>query len=136
MRPYLLIRVLLLGLAVAGCAWYVIGIRQAQAVDQATRIVAGGSALTVADAHHASNLLASAKFLNPDRQVDVLRAEVLLVRGHLPAARRILLQVVEAEPDNVSAWLTLAKASVNDTRDFYAAAYAIHHLIPPVPAAH
>lgn len=129
----LLARGLALGLALVACAWFVIGIRQAHAVDQATGIVSPGSSLTAADAHHASDLLSSARFLNPDRQVDVLRAEVDAGRGDLPAAREILKQVVKAEPDNLSAWLALAKASVHDTRDFYAAAFAIHTLVPPVP---
>lgn len=136
MKPYLLARVLVLGLAVAGGAWYAIGTRQAHAVDQATGIVSQDGRLTATQARHASSILSSAKFLNPDRQVDVLRAQVDAGRGDLPAARRILKQVVKAEPDNLGAWLALARASVGDLRDFYAAAFAIHHLIPPVPAAH
>jgi hypothetical protein len=136
MRPALLVRVLVLGLALAACAWYVVGIRQARAVDQVSSIVSGGGQITPAQARHASDLLNSAAFLNPDRQVDVLRAEVKLDRGELPAARRILWRVVEGEPDNLAAWLTLARASVHDLRDFYAAAFAIRQLVPPVRAAH
>lgn len=135
MRTSVLARGLVFALAVVACAWFVIGVRQAHAVDQATRIVSSASPLTADDARHASDLLSSASFLSPDRQVDVLRAEVELGRGDLSAARQILKQVVKAEPDNLGAWLTLAKASVHDTRDFYAAAYAIHTLAPPVPAA-
>jgi uncharacterized protein HemY len=135
-RRALLARVLVLGLALVACGWYVVGIRQAHAVAQASAIVFEGGHITAAQARRASDLLSSARFLNPDRQVDVLRAEVKLERGQLPGARRILKRVVMAEPNNARAWLTLARASVHDVRDFYAAAFAIHRLVPPVHAGH
>jgi hypothetical protein len=123
----------MIALAIVVCAWYVLGIRQSRAVDQASATVSHGGAVTAAEARQASAQLSSARFLNPDRQVDVLRAELYLDRGDLAAAQRILKSVVRSEPDNLAAWIALARSSIGDPKDFYAAAFRIRQLVPPVP---
>ena len=126
-------RVVVLVLAVVAAAWYVLGIRQAQGVNRASSIVSSAGRLDPPRARHASQELRSAAFLNPDRQVAVLRAQLRYDQGDLAGARAILKRVVLSEPDNLQAWILLARASVGDLKDFYAAAYRIRQLVPPVP---
>jgi predicted Zn-dependent protease len=126
------VRVAILAVAVLLAAWFGLGVRQARDVAQATAIVSGSTPLTAAQARHASDLLHAAAFLNPDRQVDVLRARVDLGRGNEPGARAILKRVVSQERSYLEAWIWLARASVGDLRDFYAAAYRIQQLLGPV----
>ncbi len=125
----------LLALALVMAAWFALGIRQAQNTNRASALVSPGARLTASQARKASDLLDAAGFLNPDRQVEVLRAELRADQGDLSGARRILKGVVRTEPQNLAAWLALARSSAGDVTDFYAAAYAIHHLVPPVPPA-
>lgn len=126
-------RVAVLVLAVLAAAWYVLGIRQAQDTNRADAIISSAGRLSAAEAHHASQLLHSAGFLNPDRKVAVLRAELLREQGDLRGSRAILRRVVLSEPDNLQAWIQLAYSSPGDPKDFYAAAYRIRQLVPPVP---
>jgi predicted Zn-dependent protease len=127
------IPVALAAFAAVVAAWFAMGIRQAHDTDAATAILSANPRLTAAQARHATDLLQAARFLNPDRQVAVLRAQVDAARGDLRGARRILKRVVASEPDNLVAWIALARASVGDLKDFYAAAYRIRQLVPPVP---
>jgi hypothetical protein len=115
--------------------WYVVGIRQAEDTNRASALISPGGRLSASQAREASSLLGAAGFLNPDREVDVLRAQLQADQGDLRGARRIVTGVVKAEPQNLQAWLVLARSSVGDLRDFYAAAYAIHQLVPPVRRA-
>jgi len=124
--------ILIVGLALAAAAWFAIGVRQAEGTTQAAAIISSAARLSPAQASQAAGLLSSAAFLNPDRQVDVLRGQLDAARGDMPGARRILTQVVNAEPKNLGAWIALWKASAPRSREFYAAAYAILHLAPPV----
>ena len=48
------------------------------------------------------------------------------------AARATLKRVVSDESSYLEAWIWLARASVGDLRDFYAAAFRIQQLTPPV----
>jgi predicted Zn-dependent protease len=130
------VRIVALAIALAVAAWFAIGVHQARDVAQATSILAGGGPLRGAQARHASAALHSAAFLNPDRQVDVLRARVYLARGNEAAARTLLGRVVAAEPDYLDAWIWLARSSVGDLKDFYAAAYRIRQLVAPGRASH
>jgi hypothetical protein len=110
----LLVRATCISLAVVVCAWFALGIRQARDIDQATAIVSGltgQSKLTPEQARRASSLLSSAGVLNPDSQVDVLRARVDLLRNDRSSAKRILLGVVAREPMNLDAWYGLATSA-------------------------
>ena len=126
-------RIASLALALVVTAWFALGVRQAIETSDAGAIVAAGARLSPARAQHAAQLLRSAAFLNPDRQVDVLRARADLGRDRRAVARAILERVVASEPDNLEAWIWLARSSVGDLRGFYAAAFRIRQLVPPVP---
>jgi predicted Zn-dependent protease len=119
----------LLGLLVA--AWFALGVYQSHAVSQATSIATGGSRLTAAQARRAGDLLHAAATLNPDRAVDVLRAQVALARGDAARSRRILSGVVADEPQDLAAWIALARASSGVFRQRQIALLNILKLAPP-----
>lgn len=127
-------RAALAALAVLAAAWFALGVRQAHDTARATAILSS-SKLTQAQAHRATRLLDAAAFLNPDREVEVLRARVDLARADKAGARAILRRVVSQEDSYLEAWIWLARASVGDLRDFYAAAFRIQQLMPPVPTS-
>ena len=109
-------RVAVLVAALVVCAWFVLGIRQAHDLAQATTIVQQKQALTASQSAHAASLLRSAGALNPDRQVDLVRAELDIRGSDSAAAKRILESVLRAEPDNLLGWDLLATISGSDTR--------------------
>jgi hypothetical protein len=125
------VRVVGLGIALLACAWFVLAARQAHEVDQATAIVSASAPVSTAQAKHAAALLHSAGTLNPDREVDILRAQLDVDQENRAAARAILGRVVADEPENLEAWLELARASVGDVREFFTAAIHVHELAPP-----
>jgi predicted Zn-dependent protease len=107
-------------LIACGClvvaAWFLLGARQAHNIDHVTSIVSGLNGqqrLTAAQAAHANSLLDSAKTLNPDSTVDVLRARVALLSGNRVRATQILDGVVKREPDNLDAWYGIATSSTD-----------------------
>jgi len=122
-------------LALVVCAWFALGVRQSQEVDQATNLVGGlqgQQKLSAAQAAHARSLLSSAAVLNPDQQVNVLRARVALLRGQRASAVRILEQVVHQEPDYLEAWYGLATSASSGS----AVNMAIHQIGVLAPIIH
>jgi hypothetical protein len=117
--------------AVAASAWFVLGVRQARDIGAATAIVSGGSHLSTAQARRANSLLSDAGTLNPDTQVDLLRAQVALGRDERREALKIIRRVNAREPDNIQGWLWLEHAAP-DLTTFYVAAYHILILEPKV----
>jgi predicted Zn-dependent protease len=85
-------------------AWFALGIRQAHDIARATSIVSSSARLTPAQAAHANALLNSAGTLNPDQEVDILRARVQGALGDNAAADRILAGVTRREPEDLEAW--------------------------------
>ncbi len=118
-------------LALAVCAWFGFGIHQAHDLAAAQAIVSAGNTLSATQANRASASLSGARTLNPDREVDIVHAEVDIERRELGAARRILLGVTRAEPRNIEAWLWLAKASSNNAQLYLRAVTQIQRLEPP-----
>jgi predicted Zn-dependent protease len=109
-----LVRASSAALALVACAWFALGIRQSSEVNHATAIVSGLNGqrkLTADQARHANSLLSSAVVLNPDLQVDVLRARVALLTDDRASAKRILVSVVRREPMNLDAWYGLATSA-------------------------
>jgi hypothetical protein len=126
-------RLATLVLALLACAWLVLGIRQTDDVQQASAIVSSSAALSAAQARHAASLLDDARTLNPDAEVDVLRARVALGRGDLARARQILGGVVSAEPMNLDGWSWMVRASKGDPHDLLIAFSRVLQLVPRVP---
>lgn len=129
------VRFVTLLLALAACAWFVVSIRQAEGTARAQAIVSANSTLTASQAQRADSLLRSARFLNPDRQVDILRAEVVAECGNLSEADSILFGVVRAEPMNVNAWFQLASHPRNP-QIFAQAARTIFRLVRLLKTSH
>jgi predicted Zn-dependent protease len=51
--------------------------------------------------------------LNPDRSVDLLRGQLAFEQGHPLAAVRIMKDVTAAEPNNLEAWVALARVALH-----------------------
>ncbi len=126
------VRILAAIAAVAVCAWFVIGIRQAHDTDAATAIISSASALTPAAAAHATALLNAAGELNPDREVDLLRSQLALRQGDLALARRLALSVARREPLNAEAWLALGQAAGGNRATQLLAFAHVYQLAPPI----
>jgi cytochrome c-type biogenesis protein CcmH/NrfG len=132
--PGLGLRLAVLGAAAVGCAWFVLGLVQARDQAAASAIVSRLSALTPAQSARAAGLLATAGTLNPDRQIDLLRAELRLHRHDVRGAAAILRAVVRDEPDDVAAWDLLGAAlRGTDPAGARAANARVRELVPPVP---
>lgn len=124
-RP-IAIRVVALLVALAACVWFVLSTRQAHDTARAASILSNSATVTPLEAGKVSSLLRSAAFLNPDRQVEILRGQLAAARGDKARATAIYLAVTRAEPRNLAAWDQLA--SIN-----YGPAFArIAELEPPV----
>jgi hypothetical protein len=130
----LLIRALVVLVAIVACAWFAVGVRQAHGVSQATAILSSSPRLSAAQAARANAALNSARFLNPDTTVDLLRAEVDDARGHPAAAARILLTIAHKEPMNVAPWVALLRDPPNH-HAYVAASFVIDHLVA-TPSSH
>jgi predicted Zn-dependent protease len=104
-------RVLCVLIAVVACAWFVLGIRQANDLSAAQSIVNSSSRPTPAQAARATSLLKRAGTLNPDASVQITQAQLLIEDSELSAARGVLAPVVAREPDNVQVWAVFARAA-------------------------
>jgi predicted Zn-dependent protease len=124
-----------LALALVACAWFALTLRQADEVAAASQILAGPQPLTAARADRAAALLRAAATLNPDRGVAILEGELALEAGHPAQAQRILARVVTAEPQNLQAWIWLARSSYGAPATFRRAVQAVGRLLRNVPPA-
>jgi hypothetical protein len=115
------------------CAWFGLGAHQAIDSSRAAAIVAEGGRISPAASRRAVALARGADTLNPDREVDILRAAALLERGDGAGARQILTSVTRAEPQNLEAWLWLARASAGDPKLVLAALRRVRALEPRLP---
>jgi predicted Zn-dependent protease len=126
-----LARIGLAAAALIAAAWFALGVYESRAVSQARSAAAGRGPISGAQARRADDLLHDAATLNPDRAVDVLRAQVALARGDAARSRQILDGVVRREPQDLDAWIALARASANDVRQRQIALLHILKLAPP-----
>lgn len=124
-------RISLALLAAAACAWFIVGIRQTHALASANALI-GGSRISAGQAQHARSLLDTAGWLNPDSEVDLLRAKLDVEQECYAAARRVIYAVLRSEPENARAWLALGHASQGDPKAFFAAVLELRKLVPRV----
>jgi hypothetical protein len=135
-KPSLLARVALLAVAVIACAWFALGALQVHALNRATALLPQNSNVSPPLAQAIAHQLDRAGTLNPDRSVDILRAELYIHAGDRPAAERLIKRIVHDEPDNVDAWFVLQIASFpRDPATVELARQRQRELDPPVPAA-
>jgi hypothetical protein len=119
--------------ALVACAWFALGARQAIDTQRATAIVSQGRMATIAQERKVSSLVHAARFLNPDREPDLLLATAELEHGEQARARRLFESVARSEPQNLEAWVGLAEAS-SDNRALYAYALGrVRALEPRLP---
>ncbi len=69
-----IVRSVLAVLALVCCAWFALGVRQSHDLAAANAIVSAQGKPTPAQARRVNSLLDSASTLNPDQQVNILRA--------------------------------------------------------------
>jgi hypothetical protein len=79
--------------------------------------------------------LRDAELLNPSTNWAIARAGALLQRGRPEAARRVIEDVVEREPDNLEAWLVLHRVVRGRDAERAAQARAEIRRLNPTPAA-
>lgn len=123
-----LARVVTAGVALVVVAWFALGAHQARELDHARTLISAASSLSAAQAARADSMLAAAGTLNPDQEVNLLRARVALLKGDRPQAARILEQLVRSEPLNLEGWVWLAQAAVSDRTIFGQAILNIRRL--------
>jgi len=128
-----LLRIAGLVVPLAACAWFVLGIRQARETSRAATIVSSAPPLNDRQVREASSLLRAAKVLNPDTTPDVLQAQLERDQGRFAQARTTLERVVAREPENLVAWLWLARSSPGKPKTAIGALLQIRRLVPPVP---
>jgi predicted Zn-dependent protease len=121
--------------AIAACAWFVLGIRQAHDLSSATSLISSGRVASDAQYERALALLRGARALNPDQEVNILRGEAALNHGDPQAAQRILWAVTRSEPRNLEAWLWLAKASNGNRQLVLGALTRVRALEPILPTS-
>jgi hypothetical protein len=132
----LLVRAALFAAAALVCAWFVLGAVQVHALSEANALLPRQAAIAPPLASRISHLLDRAGTLNPDRTIDILRAEVMIGTGNRPAGERDVLAVVRAEPQNIDAWIVLQIAAVpRDPATEQLSVEKQRELAPPVPAA-
>ncbi|MEO8967414.1 MAG: hypothetical protein ABI355_07430 [Solirubrobacteraceae bacterium] len=122
--------------AVIVCAWFALGAVQTRAQNHATDLIDSFSTPTQALTARVLGMLDTADTLNPDRNVDLLRAQALTRSGHPSAGLRVAQRVVAAEPLNINAWTVLGFAArPAHPAQFRLAERKLRELAPPVSPA-
>ncbi len=122
--------------AVIICAWFALGAVQARDQNHATDLIDSFATPTPALTARILSMLDTAHTLNPDRNVDLLRAQALTRSGYPSAGLRVAQRVVVAEPLNINAWTVLGFAArPAHPAQFRLAERKLRELAPPVPPA-
>jgi hypothetical protein len=123
-------------LALAACAWFVLGVVQVNKQSDATALIARGGTPSRAQTAEILRELDSAGTLNPDRNIDLLRAQAEVRARESAIALALMRRVVSAEPRNVDAWIVLGFAARAQSPALARLANAeILKLAPRVPRA-
>ena len=87
-------RLAIAALAVAACAWFVIGVIQSHNESRATALINGGGTPTPTQTAQIGHWLDTAATLNPDRNIDLLRAQAEVRAGQSARALVLMKRVV------------------------------------------
>jgi predicted Zn-dependent protease len=129
-------RLAIAALAVAACAWFVIGVIQSHNESRATALINSGGTPTRAQTAQVGHWLDTAATLNPDRNIDLLRAQAEVRAGQSARALVLMKRVVREEPRNADAWIVFAFAAQSQSPALARMAHAeVLKLAPPVPRA-
>jgi Tfp pilus assembly protein PilF len=129
-------RVAIAALAVAACAWFVIGVIQSNNESRATALIDGSGTPTPAQTAQIQDWLDTAGTLNPDRNIDLLRAQAEVRAGQSAKALVLMKRVVRDEPRNADAWVVFGFAAQAQSPALARMAHAqVLKLAPPVPRA-
>ena len=104
-------RLALATLALVACAWFGLGISQTRDQTRATTLLDQRGTPTAMLTSQILHLLDGAATLNPDRRIDLLRAQAEVRAGDPERATRTMERVVRDEPLNVDAWIVLGFAA-------------------------
>ena len=129
-----LVRISVLVVAVAACAWFALAVVQSIDTTRATAIVSSSAPMTAQRARHVRSLLDTAQTLNPDRTITMLRGELASELNQPARAVALLESVTAAEPLNADAWVTLARVALH--HDTPALERAVTHLGELDPRIH
>jgi predicted Zn-dependent protease len=129
-------RLAIAALAVAACAWFVIGVIQSDNESRANAAINGGGTPTLAQTAQIEHWLDSARTLNPDRNIDLLRAQAEVRAGQSAKALALMKRVVRDEPRSADAWIVFGFAAQSQSPALARHAHAeVLKLAPPVPRA-
>ena len=129
-------RLAVFAVAVAVCAWFVLGVVQTHDQTRATSLIDQSGTPTAALTAQILSLLGGAATLNPDRDIDVLRAQAQTRAGRSAAALATARRIVRAEPQNPDGWIVLGFAAGQADPSLARLAQAkLLALAPPVPPA-
>lgn len=127
------IRLVLVAVAVLACAWFALAIRSTHDEHSVTSLLNAQNHLTSEQAAAALRTLSQARVLDPDEQLNILRAQVNFHSGRVRTAAALARGIVGREPDNVEAWLVLELMSRGiDVSLNRLAQQRVSQLAPPV----
>jgi hypothetical protein len=101
------VRLALLTVALAACAWFALGVRSVNDQNQVNALLNAHDHLTPAQAQAATATLNQARVLDPDEDLNILRAQVKFHSGDVAGAVRVARGVVSDEPRYADGWLVL-----------------------------
>lgn len=129
----LALRLAVLGLAVAACAWFALGLVQSHDENQALTLIDQPGTPNPVTTARIMSLLNNAGTLNPDRNIALDRSQAQTRAGDSAAGVAIAESVTRAEPENVDAWVVLGLAARRADPALARLAQAKElHLAPPV----
>jgi hypothetical protein len=94
-------------------AWFGLGWVQARDLGRAETLLAAGK-VSASQARTVSSLLDTAGTLNPDRTVDITRAQLADTVNNPGLGVRIMEPVTQAEPLNLQAWRELGVVATDN----------------------
>ncbi len=120
-------------LAVVVCAWFALGVRSYREMASVNVLLSGPARITPAQARDARAKLDQAAWLNPDQEVNFLRAQIAQRAGHRPQALSIARGLAHREPQNVNAWLLISILTRPGSAPYRQAEAQLRRLVPPAP---
>ncbi len=129
------VRIALLTVALAACAWFGLGVRSVHDQNQVNALLNTHNQLSPAQAQAAIAKLNQARVLDPDENLSILRAQVKFHSGDVAGAVVLARGIVDRAPQYADGWLVLEVLSDRiDPALNRLAQVRLRQLVPPVPA--